>query len=72
MKGFRSQRDMRTLVNEVIEFNSEGRCDLRGHLKAVMASEATKMAVIGNMHMDTKVIEVTNFKSEVTFDLRGH
>ena len=30
-----------------------------------MASEATKMAVRGNMHMDTKVIKVADVKSEV-------
>ena len=29
------------------------------------------MAVIGNMHMDTRVIKVADFKSEVQFDLRG-
>ena len=37
-----------------------------------MASEANYMAVIGNMHMDTRVIKVTDFKSEIKFDLRGH
>jgi len=53
-------------VVEVTEFNSEFRCDLRGHLEATMASEATKiMAVRGNVHMDTRVIQVANFKSEV-------
>ena len=35
-----------------------------------MASEATKMAVRGNMHNDTRVIEVADFKSEVKRDLR--
>ena len=30
-----------------------------------MAPEATKMAVIGNMHMDTRVIKVADFKPEV-------
>ena len=30
-----------------------------------MASEATKMAVRGNMHKDTRVIEVSDFKFEV-------
>ena len=30
-----------------------------------MASEATKMTVRGNMHMDTRVIKVADFKSEV-------
>ena len=29
------------------------------------------MAVIGNMHMDTRVIKVADFKSEVKFDLLG-
>ena len=37
-----------------------------------MASEATKTATRGNMHMDTRVIEVTEFNSEVSLDLRGH
>ena len=30
-----------------------------------MASEATKMAVRGSMHRDTKVIKVADVKSEV-------
>ena len=34
-----------------------------------MASEVTKMAVIGNMCMDGRIIEVTDFKSEVKLDL---
>ena len=29
------------------------------------------MAVIGNMHMDTRVIKIAEFKSEVKFDLGG-
>ena len=37
-----------------------------------MASEATKMAVRSNMHLDDMVIEVTEFNSEVRADLRGH
>ena len=37
-----------------------------------MASEATKMAVRGDMHMDTRVFEVTDFNFEVRYDLRGH
>ena len=36
-----------------------------------MASEATKMDVRGNMHMDVRVVEVTEFNSEVRCDLRG-
>ena len=30
-----------------------------------MASEVTKMAVRGNMHIDTRIIKVADFKSEV-------
>ena len=37
-------------------------------MEAVTASEATKMAVIGNMHIDTGVIEV----AEVKFVLPGY
>ena len=33
-----------------------------------MASEATKMALRGNMHMDTRVINVSVFKFEVKVD----
>ena len=34
-----------------------------------MASEATKMTVRGNMHMDIRVINVVDDKSEVKFEL---
>ena len=37
-----------------------------------MASEATKMAVRGNMHNDTRIIEVADFKSAVKFEFGGH
>ena len=33
-----------------------------------MASEATKMALRGNMHMDTRVIKVSDVKFEVKLD----
>ena len=59
------------IIVEVTEFNSEVTYDLRGCLEAAMASEATKMAVRGNMHMDTRVVEVTEFNFEVRCDLRG-
>ena len=62
---------METYVIKVTEFNSEVRWDLRGRLEDVMASEATKMAVIGNMHMDTRVVEVTGFNSKVRCYLQG-
>ena len=34
-----------------------------------MASEATKIAVRGNIHIDIRVIKVAGFKSEVKLDL---
>ena len=49
--------------------NFEVRCDLQGRLKAATASEATKMAVKGNIHMDTRVVEVTEFNFKVRWDL---
>ena len=52
-------------VMEVTELNFEVRSDLQGCLEAAMASEATKMEVGGNIHMDTRVIKVFDFKSEV-------
>ena len=45
-----------------------GHHDFPGGLEAVMAW-ATKMAVIGNMHMDARVIEVTELNSEVRSDI---
>ena len=68
MAVLRGQRGMGTWVIEVTEFDYEVRCDLRGCLEAAMASEASKMAVRGNMHNDTRVIEVADFKSEVKFE----
>ena len=38
-------------------------------MEAAMASEATKMASRGNLHMDYKVIEVPDFNSEFKFEL---
>ena len=58
-EAFTGQRSIGTLVIEVTEFNFEVSLDLRGHLEATMASEATKMAVRGNMHMNIRVIQVT-------------
>ena len=40
-------------------------------MEAAVASEATYMAVIGNMHMDTRVIKVTDFKSEAAVVLEA-
>ena len=60
---------MGTQVIEVTEFKYEARCDLRGHLEAATASEATQMSLRGNMHMDPRVIKVAGFKSEVKLDL---
>ena len=54
--AFRGQKSTGTWVIEATEFKFEVRSDLRGHLEAAMASEATIMAVPGNMHIDTKVM----------------
>ena len=59
--AMRGQRGMITYVIEVTEFNFEVRSKLRGHLEAIMASEA----VGGNMNNNTGVIKVDDFKSEV-------
>ena len=37
-----------------------------------MASEATIMAILGNMHIDATVIEVACIKSEVKFEFGDH
>ena len=37
-----------------------------------MASEATIMAILGNMHIDVRVIEVACIKSEVKFEFGDH
>ena len=39
--------------------------------EVAMTSEATKMAIRGNMHMDIRVFEVTELNSEAISDLRG-
>ena len=36
-------------------------------MEATRASEAMKVALRSNMHMDSRVIEVAGFKSEVIF-----
>ena len=59
----------RSIGTWVSEFNFEVRLDLQDHLEVTMASEATKMAVRGNIHMNTRVLVVACFKSEVKFDL---
>ena len=40
-------------------------------MEAAMASEATIMAVPGNMQIDARVIQVACIKSEVKFGLKG-
>ena len=69
---FRGQKSTGTWVIEATEFKFEVRSDLRGHLEAAMASEATIMAILGNMHIDARVIEVACIKSEVKFEFGDH
>ena len=72
IEHYRGQRSTGTWVIEATEFKFEVRSDLRGHLEAAMASEATIVAILGNMHIDARVIEVACIKSEVKFEFRGH
>ena len=67
MEHYRGQRSTGTWVVEATEFKFEVRSDLRGHLEAAMASEATIVAILGNMHIDARVIDVACIKSEVKF-----
>ena len=70
--AFWGQKGTGTWVIEATEFKYEVRSDLGGHMEAAMASEATKMAVTGNMHIDARVIEVACIKYNVKLDLKGH
>ena len=70
--AFRGQKSTGTWVDEANEFKFEVRSDLRGHLEAAMASEATIMAILGNKHIDARVIEVACIKSEVKFEFGDH
>ena len=66
---------MDTRVIEVADFRSEVKLELWGHwghLKAVMASEATIITVMWIIHMATRVIGVADFKFEVKLSLWGH
>jgi len=47
----RGQKSTISTVIEATEFKFEVRNDLLGHMKASVASEATKMAIPGNMHI---------------------
>ena len=64
-EAVRGNMHMGTREVEVTKFCFEVTCDLRGHLEAAMASEGIKMAVVGNMHINTGVIKVADVKSEV-------
>ena len=72
IQPYRGWRSTGTWVIEATEFKSEVRSDLGGHMEAAMASEASKMTVPGNIHIDARVIKVAFIKSDVKFDLQGH
>ena len=50
-----------TKVFKDATFKSKLKFHLRGCMVAAMASEATKMALRGNMHLEARVINVTDF-----------
>ena len=62
IQPFRGQRSTGTWVIEATDFKFEVRCNLRGHMEAAMASEATKLVVKGNMHVVLGVIEAAFFQ----------
>ena len=62
---------MSAKVIEATEVKYEVLSDLRGHLEAARASEATKVAVPGNMHIDPMVIDVSYIKSKIKFNPQG-
>ena len=62
-------KDDATWIIQANELKLDIRCDLWGHLEASMASEATKMAVWVNMHMDGRVTEVVSLESDIKFNL---
>ena len=72
IQPFRGQSNTGTWVREATVFKFEVGCDLRGHLEAAMASEATIMAICDSMHIDSRVIRFTLIKSEVKFDFQSH
>ena len=53
------------MVIKVLQFNFQIISNLRGHMEATTDSEATKMVVRGNMHINTRVIEVNELKYDV-------
>ena len=72
IQPFRSQKSTGTWVIEASEFKCEVRSDFGGHMEAARASEASKMAVSGNIHIDARVMKVAFIKSYVKFDLKDH
>ena len=69
--AFRGQKGTGTWVIEAINFKYEVRSDLRGHMEATMTSEATKMAVAGNMHIERLLVSniMSNLTSKATEDV---
>ena len=68
---FRGQKSIGAWVIEATELKFEVRSDLRGHMEVAFASEATIVAIPGNMHIDARAIEVAFIKYDVKFDLKG-
>ena len=64
----RGQKSIISTVIEAIEFKFEVRNDLSGHMEAAIASEATKMANPGNMHINAGELRllVSNLRSNLT------
>ena len=72
VQPYRGQKSIGAWVIEATEFKFEVRNDLRGHMEVALASEATIVAIPGNMHIYAWVIEVAFIKYDVKFVLKGH
>ena len=51
VQPYRGQKSIGAWVIEATEFKFEVRNDLRGHMEVALASEATIVAIPGNMHI---------------------
>ena len=69
---FRGYIVLGTYIIDAIECISEVILDLWGHLEAIRASEATKIAFRGIMQMLTGVLEGADFKSLIEFWYAGY
>ena len=69
IEAFTGQKSIVAYIIEVTEFNFDIRIDLRGHMEANIVSEATIMAIIGDIPYRPSVIDIACLKFGVHFDI---